>query len=322
MRRSWIALVVVLVIIVIAVIIGTRPPKAEPPEEPVTPSTVTPSTVTPTTKVAIEHPKPATDTVVEQPKPGTTTPVEPPKKPEPPKAEVVLKDAEAQVAAGKRVDAMKTLSAALLGEVAPDDPAAIKERQAKLATEALFGPKPCPPLSVTYTVESGDTLTAIAKKHKTTYQLIMRVNGLKSDVIRVGQRLKVIAGGFDVEISKGQFLLTVIKDGLWVREFKVGLGRDGSTPVGAFIAGHKLKQPTYFGDGAPVPYGDKKNNPLGTRWITIQGAGVGQYGIHGTWEPESMGKEMSKGCVRMLNADVEWLFDLIVPDQSKIVIKP
>ena len=317
MRRSWVALIVVVAIIAVAVVVGTRRRPAEPPEGPTTPST---STAAPTTEV--EATKPATETPA--PKPDTSTPVETPKEePKPPKAEAVLKKAEAQLAAGKRVDAIKILSAALRGGTEPDDPAAIKGRLAKLTDDALFGPKPCPPLSITHQVVQGDRVWKLANKHKTTVELIQKLNRLKDpDSIDVGQRLKIIPGGFDVEVVKSQFRLTVTKDGLWVRELKVGLGKDGSTPVGAFVAGHKLKQPTYFGDGSPVPFEDKKNNPLGTRWITIEGAGAGQYGVHGTWEPESIGKEMSKGCVRMLNDEAEWLYDLVVPGQSKVVIKP
>lgn len=45
--------------------------------------------------------------------------------------------------------------------------------------------------AATYTVKKGDTLTSIAKKYKTTYQTIMKLNGLKSTNIKVGQKLKV-----------------------------------------------------------------------------------------------------------------------------------
>ncbi len=324
MRRSWIALAIVVVIIVVVVVISAR--RTPPDGGGTTPTTQTPAQpateagpATPTTQgpPAPDTARPATATAPDTAKPTTATPA-----PEPPKADALLQKAEALVGAKKPLEAIKALSAALLADTPPDDPAPVRQRLSQLVNETLFSPRPCPPLSRTCEVASGDTLWKLAKDNKTTVGLIQRINGLKSDALRVGQRLKVIPGGFDVTVAKSAFRLTVTKDGIWVRELTVGLGKDGSTPVGEFTAGHKLKQPTYFGDGAPVPFEDKKNNPLGTRWITIQGAGAGQYGIHGTWEPESMGKEMSKGCVRMLNEDVEWLFDLIVPGQSKIVIKP
>ena len=312
MRRSSLALIVVVLIIAGAVILLTR----SGPEPPVTPEGPKPTTAA---EPAIEKPAPTTATPSETavPKPEEV------EKAEPPTAEAVLAAAEAELKAGKPAGAMKALSDAIAKGPKPGDLQAIKTRLAKLATEALFSAKPCPPLSVAYTVRAGDKLERIAKSHKTTIALITRLNKIENpDLIRVGQCLKIIPGGFDVEVVKSQFRLTVSKDGLWVREYKVGLGKDGSTPVGEFVAGHKLKEPAYFGDGSPVPYGDKKNNPLGTRWITVKGAGAGQYGIHGTWEPDSVGKEESKGCVRMRNEDVEWLYALIVPGQSKVVIKP
>jgi LysM repeat protein len=42
-----------------------------------------------------------------------------------------------------------------------------------------------------YTVKGGDTLTRIAKKHGTTSKAIRSANGLQSDVIKVGQKLKI-----------------------------------------------------------------------------------------------------------------------------------
>lgn len=43
----------------------------------------------------------------------------------------------------------------------------------------------------TYKVAKGDTLYKIAKKYNTTYQAIMKENGLKSDKIKIGQKLKI-----------------------------------------------------------------------------------------------------------------------------------
>ena len=45
--------------------------------------------------------------------------------------------------------------------------------------------------AATYTVKSGDTLSGIAKKYGTTYTAIMNSNGLKTTLIKVGQKLQV-----------------------------------------------------------------------------------------------------------------------------------
>jgi lipoprotein-anchoring transpeptidase ErfK/SrfK len=46
------------------------------------------------------------------------------------------------------------------------------------------------------------------------------------------------------------------------------------------------------------------NNPVGTVWIAID---RDHYGIHGTAEPDKIGKNLSSGCVRLTNWDVEEL---------------
>lgn len=43
----------------------------------------------------------------------------------------------------------------------------------------------------TYTVKSGDSLIRIAKRYGTTPKAIKAANGLKTDVIRIGQKLKI-----------------------------------------------------------------------------------------------------------------------------------
>ena len=53
----------------------------------------------------------------------------------------------------------------------------------------------------------------------------------------------------------------------------------------------------------PIPPGP--GNPLGTRWMGLDAAGVG---IHGTPDDASIGYSASHGCIRMHIPDAEWLF--------------
>jgi lipoprotein-anchoring transpeptidase ErfK/SrfK len=46
--------------------------------------------------------------------------------------------------------------------------------------------------------------------------------------------------------------------------------------------------------------------PTGTTDPTLRG-----FGIHGTWDPDSIGTAASLGCVRMRNEEVEELYDFI-----------
>jgi lipoprotein-anchoring transpeptidase ErfK/SrfK len=64
--------------------------------------------------------------------------------------------------------------------------------------------------------------------------------------------------------------------------------------------GVKAKKPFRI---APGP-----NNPVGSVWIALTGEG---YGIHGTPEPDLVGKTQSHGCVRLTNWDVEDLASMV-----------
>ena len=206
---------------------------------------------------------------------------------------------------------------------------ATRARLVELADEMLFDPKKQAGDSLVsnYVVQAGDTLDKIAKQYKVTAELIARVNGLKSkNMIRVGQNLKVLNGPFHAEILKGQFLMHVYLQDTLVRQFQVGLGDDGSTPSGEWLINSKLVNPTYFSPrGEGVISADDPENPLGERWIGlegVQGEAVGQerYGIHGTNDPATIGKNESLGCVRMYNEDVGRLYDMLVVEHSRVRI--
>ena len=102
--------------------------------------------------------------------------------------------------------------------------------------------------------------------------------------------------------------LTLVEGSAFVKAYPVAVGRAWSpTPRGQFKILQKAKDPTWAPKGRPVvPPGPK--NPLGHRWMRISPDG---YGIHATNEPGSIGKARSHGCIRMLPADAEDLFDRV-----------
>ena len=67
--------------------------------------------------------------------------------------------------------------------------------------------------------------------------------------------------------------------------------------------GGSRRTPTWAKGEKPVPPGP--GNPLGTRWMGLDAAGVG---IHGTPDAASIGYSASHGCIRMRIPDAEWLF--------------
>jgi L,D-transpeptidase ErfK/SrfK len=110
--------------------------------------------------------------------------------------------------------------------------------------------------------------------------------------------------------------LAVIESGSVVRIFPTAVGAPKSpSPTGCYTIVERVPDPTWYGPGKIVPPG--KSNPVGTRWIGISKKG---YGIHGTNNPGSIGRNVSHGCIRMRNRDVEQLFTMVsVGDSVELV---
>lgn len=101
--------------------------------------------------------------------------------------------------------------------------------------------------------------------------------------------------------------LTLFRGNDRVALYPIGPGKPSTpTPTGYYKIQEKIVNPTWTSPHDPtvsIPSGP--DCPIGYRWMTIQG----NYGIHGTNHPESIGTYASNGCVRMLEEDVEQLFD-------------
>lgn len=96
-----------------------------------------------------------------------------------------------------------------------------------------------------------------------------------------------------------------------VREFRCATGKSSTpTPQLKTTIVNKIVNRPYYKEGIP---GGHPDNPLGKRWMGLKvGRTYGStYGIHGTNNESSIGKNVSGGCIRMHNADVEWLFDQV-----------
>ena len=91
--------------------------------------------------------------------------------------------------------------------------------------------------------------------------------------------------------------------------YHLGLGKVSTpTPTGYYKITEKAINPSWIDPSDPeyeIPSGP--DNPLGYRWMQIWG----NYGIHGTNNPASIGGYVSNGCIRMNERDVEELFDAV-----------
>lgn len=119
-----------------------------------------------------------------------------------------------------------------------------------------------------------------------------------------------------IEIAKsGRQLQAFDTDGKLLAFYPASVGSEEKpAPSGSFEVRSVAQRPTYTYDPAYAFKGvksDKKftiaagpNNPVGVVWIDLSAK---SYGIHGTPEPEKVGKSYSHGCVRLTNWDVEQL---------------
>ena len=207
-------------------------------------------------------------------------------------------------------DPQAARQAALEALAASPGHAEIETFLSELAMPLLASQRPMPE-KVEHVVQSGDYLGKLAATYNTPVALIAKANNVQGANIRVGETLRLIDGNvhvFALSVSKSRNDLVVTLDGQFFKRYRVSTGENAKTPVGTFKIVDKIAQPAWHKPGGKaIPYGDPENL-LGTHWLALDLPG---YGLHGTWEPDSLGKQTSAGCVRLLNADIEELYTIL-----------
>jgi lipoprotein-anchoring transpeptidase ErfK/SrfK len=121
-------------------------------------------------------------------------------------------------------------------------------------------------------------------------------------------------------------LYLVLGDGQAIR-YTVAVGRPGKQWQGKAQVNGKYVQPAWTppaevkADNPALPDvipGGAPNNPMGVAAMTLSG---GEYAIHGTNKPESIGKFASYGCIRMLNQDITDLFGRVNVGTQVVVLR-
>lgn len=101
--------------------------------------------------------------------------------------------------------------------------------------------------------------------------------------------------------------LILVENDRVVKVYRVATGAAATpSPSGSYRVAQRVSDPAYYHPGKVIAAGPE--NPLGPRWIGLDTQG---YGIHGTNEPDSIGRAASHGCIRMRNADVTDLFERV-----------
>lgn len=113
-----------------------------------------------------------------------------------------------------------------------------------------------------------------------------------------------------IAINKSKRILTVYWNKTAIKKYPIAIGRAKHvTPEGKFKIRTMTVNPAWSGAGYADPVaGGSKDNPLGYRWMGLNIGRKEFFGIHGNNRPYSIGRNVSRGCVRMFNSDVEELY--------------
>ncbi|HEY9215141.1 MAG TPA: L,D-transpeptidase [Ancylobacter sp.] len=126
--------------------------------------------------------------------------------------------------------------------------------------------------------------------------------------------------------TKERKLYLVVGKGRAIR-YPVAVGRTGKQWQGQTRINAKYVEPAWSPpdeikrDNPKLPDvipGGTPANPMGARAMTLSGGG--QYAIHGTNSPKSIGTFASYGCVRMLNADIIDLYGRVGVGTSVVMV--
>jgi L,D-transpeptidase ErfK/SrfK len=163
-----------------------------------------------------------------------------------------------------------------------------------------------------HTVQKGETLFMIARRHNVSMPALMRLNGLRSERVKPGKRLTLPTlyvlprtPGTGIVLNLPERAAYVFKSGSLQGRYPVAVGTAAwPTAQGQYTLRRKVVNPSWKPTKEMVqreqikdeivPPG--KENPMGDRWM---GWSLPGYGFHSTTKPRSVGRAISHGCVRL-----------------------
>jgi len=213
-----------------------------------------------------------------------------------------------------------------IDELALGRPGQLLKELDELAWEVLYSPNSH--LAPAYTVAPSDTLLRIATPLGVPPELLVKINGIaRPDQLQPGQQIKVVHGPFHAELRLSKFELTMLVGNkkLYGGRFRIGVGKEAPQQPGTYTVVKKKMFPDYYPDPnnreRKIPGGDPYN-ALGTRLIVFVSAdGKHDGALHGTIEPTTIGSPCNEGAIRLAREDIENVYDMLVENESKIIVR-
>jgi lipoprotein-anchoring transpeptidase ErfK/SrfK len=113
---------------------------------------------------------------------------------------------------------------------------------------------------------------------------------------------------YRIEVRLSEMRLEVYLAGEIVRDYPIGVGKESTpTPGGRYYTTELLQPPTPDSVYGSYAYGLSGYSEVLERFS----GGPGQLGIHGTNNPSTIGTQVSSGCIRLRNEDIEDLVSFL-----------
>lgn len=130
-----------------------------------------------------------------------------------------------------------------------------------------------------------------------THSTIIYIGGIEIVLYEYRQYI------YNIIVNTNTRRLTLYRNGEWYKSYPIAVGKPSTpTPKGDFEIVNKTVNP---------------GGPFGARWL---GLSKPHYGIHGTNNPQSIGKAVSHGCIRLYNDNIIELYNLVsIGTRVKIV---
>lgn len=136
-----------------------------------------------------------------------------------------------------------------------------------------------------------------------------------------------------VVVDPRQKFLYLVESPDTARRYGVGVGKAGLAWSGVATVARKARWPSWKPTARMIARDPAKyaryagglpggaRNPLGSRALYLYRDGMDTYyRIHGTTEPWTIGKAVSNGCIRMVNAHVADLYDRVPLGATVVVL--
>jgi len=124
-----------------------------------------------------------------------------------------------------------------------------------------------------------------------------------------------------IHVSTKESMLEVLAGEKVAAAFPVTVGsQQTASPIGSWTVKAIAKLPNFRYDPKMLKEGKRSsnahlippgpNNPVGVVWIALNKPGIG---IHGTDDPDTIGRSASHGCIRLANWDIVKLAEMVKP---------